>query len=85
MAHPQPQCNNIRRRTFLSDIGMGFTGLALGAMLHEDGVASEGMTGIPDGKPHFPPKAKHLAFRKSIPVSLEKIDPINSLTLFPSP
>src|SRR5215218_1032709 len=27
------------RRTFLADLGMGFTGLALGAMLFEDGVA----------------------------------------------
>src|SRR5215213_9643045 len=27
------------RRTFLADFGMGFTGLALGAMLHKDGVA----------------------------------------------
>ena len=30
-------CNNIHRRTFLADMGMGFTGLALGAMLHRDG------------------------------------------------
>ena len=29
----------IRRRTFLADVGMGFTGLVLGAMLHRDGVA----------------------------------------------
>ena len=27
------------RRTFLADVGMGFTGLALGAMLFKDGVA----------------------------------------------
>src|SRR5262245_17407851 len=32
------------RRSFLADVGMGFTGLALGAMLHHDGVtrAAEG-------------------------------------------
>src|ERR1700680_2176039 len=49
------------RRTFLADVGMGFTGLALGAMLHRDGIV-----GAPDGfpsaaavgEPHFPPKAK---------------------------
>ena len=27
------------RRTFLADMGMGFTGLVLGAMLHRDGIA----------------------------------------------
>ncbi len=30
----------MRRRTFLADVGLGFTGLALGAMLHRDGLAS---------------------------------------------
>ena len=46
------------RRSFLADTGMGFTGLALGAMLHEDGIAKEpaGVT----GKPHFPPRAKNV-------------------------
>ena len=33
-----PSCG-VSRRTFLSDTGMGFTGLALGAMLARDGVA----------------------------------------------
>src|SRR5438128_6779336 len=42
----------IRRRTFLADCGMGFTGLALGAILHGQGITP------PDGKPHFAPKAK---------------------------
>src|SRR5436190_513068 len=32
-------CGRISRRTFLADTGMGFTGLALGAMLFKDGVA----------------------------------------------
>ena len=26
------------RRTFLADVGMGITGLALGVMLHQDGI-----------------------------------------------
>ncbi len=30
--------NRIHRRTFLADVGMGFTGLALGAMLQRDGI-----------------------------------------------
>ncbi len=29
----------LSRRTFLADLGMGFTGLALGAMLHRDGIS----------------------------------------------
>src|SRR5437868_12710744 len=33
------QCPGISRRSFLVDTGMGFTGLALGAMLFRDGVA----------------------------------------------
>ena len=28
----------MHRRTFLADVGMGFTGLALGTMLAQDGV-----------------------------------------------
>ncbi len=34
-----PRCAGVTRRTFLADTGMGFTGLALGAMLFNDGVA----------------------------------------------
>jgi len=50
----------IHRRTFLADLGHGLTGLVLGAMLHRDGVAraTPGAWSPPDGKPHFPPKAK---------------------------
>src|SRR3712207_4996148 len=53
-------CPGISRRTFLADTGMGFTGLALSAMLFQDGVAREvrGDNPPPDGRPHFPPKAK---------------------------
>src|SRR5579871_1821060 len=54
------RCTGVSRRTFLSDVGMGFTGLALGAMLYRDGVARAAPAdrAPPDGKPHFPPKAK---------------------------
>ena len=45
------------RREFLSDLGMGFTGLALGAMLHRDGIARE-VPAAPGGRPHFRPRAK---------------------------
>jgi len=47
----------ISRRNFLADTGMGFTGLALGSMLFEDGVA-RAEESQPDGKPHHAPKAK---------------------------
>src|SRR5215207_525872 len=42
----------MNRRTFLADSGLGFTGLALSALLHRDSLAS--------GRPHFAPKAKRV-------------------------
>ncbi len=54
-------CGRFNRRVFLADCGMGFTGLALGAMLWRDGIARaetlESWT-PPDGRPHFPARAK---------------------------
>jgi hypothetical protein len=50
------RCPGISRRSFLVDTGMGFTGLALGAMLFRDGVAR-----AEDGSriaPGLTPKAK---------------------------
>ncbi len=56
-------CGNISRRTFLADTGMGFTGLALSALLSEQGIirsaAAEPWT-PPTGEPHFVPKAKNV-------------------------
>src|SRR6058998_1683816 len=54
-------CGRVRRRTFLADCGMGFTGLVLGAMLQRDGTPAARADEVwrpPDGKPHFPPRAK---------------------------
>jgi hypothetical protein len=48
------------RRSFLADTGMGFTGLALGAMLFRDGIQARAEGDAftpPTGKPHFIPKA----------------------------
>src|SRR3954471_10610772 len=63
-ALPMTDCqhhDNIRapagRRAFLADMGMGFVGLALGAMLQRDGYASESRGAPRTGLPHFPPKA----------------------------
>ncbi len=48
------------RRSFLADFGMGFTGLALGSMLHRDGItrAAEAEWSPPDGRPIWKPQAK---------------------------
>src|SRR5439155_4388664 len=51
------RCPGITRRSFLADTGMGFTGLALGALLFKDGVARADNPS-PDGRPHFAPRAK---------------------------
>src|SRR5262245_15477554 len=51
-------CRGVTRRSFLADTGMGFTGLALGAILFKDGIARADASHLPDGKPHFTPKAK---------------------------
>jgi hypothetical protein len=57
--HHRGCCPGITRRSFLADTGLGFTGLALGAMLFRDGVARAGEGWpAPDGQPHFSPHAK---------------------------
>jgi hypothetical protein len=75
----------MNRRTFLADVGMGFTGLALGAVLHRDGVARAAeKNAAPDGKPHFEPKAKRviwLFFMGGVS-HLESFDPKPALTKY---
>lgn len=58
--HSANCCGRVNRRTFLADLGMGFTGLALGTMLNRDGIArASGASGnLPNGRPHFEPKIK---------------------------
>jgi hypothetical protein len=55
-------CGRVSRRAFLADLGMGFTGLALGAMLHRDGVVRADVTGTaphgPGELPEMRPRAK---------------------------
>jgi len=56
-----PPCGRVPRRTFLADLGMGTTGLALGMLLRGDqkAQASTRSGGSPPaGVPHFAPKAK---------------------------
>src|SRR5262245_63184325 len=85
--HPSCSCNRIHRRTFLADVGMGFTGLALGAMLHKDGVVradAEPAWRAPDGRPHHPPKAKSViwVFLSGGYSHLETFDPKPSLNRY---
>ena len=54
-------CRGITRRSFLSDTGMGFTGLALGAMLAGESARAEthpAAYSAPTGTPMAPPKAR---------------------------
>ena len=54
-------CSDTRsRRIFLADTSMGLTGLALGTLLPQKALAEEEKWVIPDGKPHFAPKAKRV-------------------------
>ena len=60
---PSPSRTNVvipPRRAFLADLGLGFTGMALGAMFARDGLGSPAAWTPPDGSPHFAPKAKHV-------------------------
>ncbi|MEZ6057306.1 MAG: DUF1501 domain-containing protein [Planctomycetaceae bacterium] len=72
------------RRTFLTDLGMGFTGLALSAMLHRDGFGSDGHWSPPNGKPHFAPKAKSVIwlFMNGGVSHMESFDPKPMLTKY---
>jgi hypothetical protein len=56
-------CGRLHRRSFLADVGWGFTGLALGSMLQADGVirASDiDPWSPPTGEPQFAPKTKSI-------------------------
>ena len=74
----------MNRRTFLADVGLGFTGLALGAMLQRDGFASEEKWTPPDGKPHHAPKAKSViwVFLSGGVSQMESFDPKPALTKY---
>ena len=68
------------RRTFLADFGLGFTGLALGAMLAKDGVVKANEPENwqpPNGQPHTTPKAKSVVwlFMNGGMSHLESFDP----------
>ena len=86
-ATPSTPCGRVNRRTFLSDCGMGFTGLALGAMLARDGVTRAAETSSwspPDGLAQVAPKAKSVIWLFMIGGTshLESFDPKPALNKY---
>ena len=67
----------MQRRNFLSDSFQSFSGLALAAMLQRDGYANDKAWSPPNGKPHFPAKAKSVIwlFMNGGVSHLETFDP----------
>ncbi|HEV3136758.1 MAG TPA: DUF1501 domain-containing protein, partial [Pirellulales bacterium] len=78
---------HIPRRTFLADVGMGFTGLALGELLLGDGICRADEAArftAPHGSPNFRPKAKNVIwiFLVGGMSHLESFDPKPALNEF---
>lgn len=77
--------NHLRRRQFLHQSALGFGGLALGTMLHRDGVAAETSEwSPPSGQPVFAPKAKRVIwlFMRGGVSHMESFDPKPMLTKY---
>ncbi len=75
------------RRKFLTSTGMGFAGLAMGAMLAQDGILradSAAEWQAPDGRPHQTPKAKSVVwlFMNGGVSQAESFDPKPELTKY---
>lgn len=84
IANRQHQAN-LPRRAFLGSLGTGLSGLALTALLERDGLgAGVGRSHLPNGKAHFPPKAKSVIwlFMRGGFSHLESFDPKPALTKF---
>jgi len=86
MNHSKFPCGRVARRTFLADCGMGFTGLALAALLERDARADRSQDGWspPDGRPQLAPKAKSVIwyFMLGGTSHLESFDPKPKLNEF---
>lgn len=72
------------RREFLSNIGLGFSSLALGVMLQRDGYGRDGVWSPPSGQPHFAPKATSVIwlFMNGGVSQVESFDPKPMLTKY---
>jgi hypothetical protein len=83
---PTDACCGRSRRSFLSDLGMGFTGLALGSMLADDGVVrgTEPAATPAAGGTHFPARAKSVIwiFLSGGYSHLETFDPKPALNTY---
>jgi hypothetical protein len=84
--HPPLQPSAGSRRTFLADLGMGFTGLALGSMFAREarGEAVAPDWTPPDGLPHLPAKARSVIwlFMNGGVSHMESFDPKPMLTRY---
>ena len=82
MSLPASIC--LPRRAFLADLGMGFTGLALGAMMTGESRADSAAWSPPDGRPHSAPKAKSVIwlFMNGGVSHMESFDPKPMLTKY---
>lgn len=77
--------NAVPRRAFLADLGLGFTGLALGAVMQREARATAGVGWRPpDGLPHFAPKARSVIwlFMNGGVSHVESFDPKPMLTKY---
>ena len=72
------------RRAFLADVGMGFTGLALAALMERDGRAASTVWTAPDGRPHFAPRARSVIwlFMNGGVSHMESFDPKPMITRY---
>jgi len=89
-ANSAPSCLCVKkpRRAFLSDLGFGCAGLALGSLLWQDGIARanspEETWSPPTGQPHFAPKAKNVIwiFLSGGVSHMETVDPKPALSKY---
>ena len=77
--HAGCDCTGTDRRGFMSQMGMGISGIALSALLAGENQAADanGVWQPPDGKPHFAPKAKSVIwlFMRGGVSHMESFDP----------
>src|SRR5262245_30898817 len=80
-------CARVGRRSFLADLGMGFTGLALGNLLSRESPAQDHEKEAwrpPDGRPHVQPRVKSVIwlFMKGGVSHVESFDPKPALNKY---
>src|SRR6185295_11671578 len=84
-AYPFDRRSALSRRSFLFDAGMGFAGMALGAMLQREAQANPTATWAPpNGQPHFAPRAKSVIwlFMRGGVSHMESFDPKPALNQY---